>query len=59
MGKKMSINKELLYSFLIYPVAVLLLMSGCAAGSSTSVDADEDKAPAVLQSDDCASCAAE
>ncbi len=51
MGKKMSINKGLLYSFLLYPVAVFLLISGCAAGSSNVVDAGDEKAPAVLQSE--------
>ncbi len=51
MGKKMSINKGLLYSFLLYPVAVFLLISGCAAGSSNVVGASNEKAPAVLQTE--------
>jgi len=51
MGKKMSINKGLLYSFLLYPVAVFLLISGCASGSANVVDAGDTKSPAVIQSE--------
>jgi type IV pilus assembly protein PilQ len=51
MGKKMSMNKGLLYSFLLYPAAVLMLLSGCATGSSKAVDAGSDKPTAVLKSE--------
>jgi len=55
MGKKMSINKRLLYSFLIYPAAVLLLLPGCATAPSKAVDAGESKAPSAVQQTDTAS----
>jgi len=52
MGKKMSIIKGRLYSSLIYPAAVLLLMSGCAAGTATNVATGETRAPITVQQSD-------
>lgn len=52
MVKKMSINKRLLYSFLIYPAAALLLLSGCATAPSNAVDTGESIAPATVYQPD-------
>lgn len=56
MGKKMSINKRLLYSFLLYPVAALFIISGCATGSKTTADTvGAETSVAVQQSDEASS----
>jgi type IV pilus assembly protein PilQ len=51
MGKKMSINRVRLYSFLIYPAAALLLVLGCATEPKTVVKTGESIAPAIQQPD--------
>jgi type IV pilus assembly protein PilQ len=50
MGNKMSINRNRLYSFLIYPMTVALFISGCATGAKKIVETDRDKTPVVEQS---------
>jgi len=52
MGKKMSINNRLLYSFLLYPVAALFLISGCATDSPTTAGAGGAETPVTVQQSD-------
>ncbi|MBN1627418.1 MAG: type IV pilus secretin PilQ [Deltaproteobacteria bacterium] len=49
MGKKMSINNRLLYSFLLYPVAALFLISGCATGSTKDAATGGEESSITVQ----------
>ena len=50
MGKKMSINKERLYSFIIFTAVALWLLPGGAASSKAAAKTDETKTPSIQQS---------
>jgi type IV pilus assembly protein PilQ len=50
MGDKMSIYRDRSYSFLIYPMAALFFISGCATESKKYVETDKDTAPVIQQS---------
>jgi type IV pilus assembly protein PilQ len=50
MGNKMSIDRNRLYSFLIYPMAAAIFISGCATGPKKVVELGQDKTPVAQQS---------
>jgi len=55
MGKKMSITNRLLYSFLLYPVAALFMISGCATGSTKNAAKGGGESTITVQQSETAS----